>query len=374
MKNLTASLLLFCPALCQAQTGIRYAQNKFRAGDELTKHQIAYKEPGRSGIHVLWDLGETEPTNENYELSYTEDESHKDSLIIGTEHRTMYYYHTTDNSLTLNGFENNTTKVSYDMPEVLLKFPMSYGDSISGCFHGTGTYCDKVALRTFGRYVTKADAAGMLILPDGDTIRNVLRIHTERSVYGEYFHIDSLKTISKHPYSAERIDKQGDKCQTVIRNDVYRWYAQGYRYPILETLQTHTDEDGIENRFTTAFYYPPSEQNNLEYDNENREIQERLILHGGDFRNPLSGKAGFTYNAYISDDGVIRFEYGISSEAEISYAIYTPDGKTLYDSGTKRHAGGVYKEQFNTAGYAKGVYLINIRVNDNRYAEKILLK
>ena len=142
----------------------------------------------------------------------------------------------------------------------------------------------------------------------------------------------------------------------------------------MKTLQPQTDEKGIENRFPTAFHYPPSEQNNLEYDSENREIQERLILHGGNFRNPLSGNAGFTYNAYISDDGVIRFEYGISSEAEISYAIYTPDGKTLYDSGTRRHAGGVYKEQFNTAGYTKGVYLINIRVNDNRYAEKILLK
>lgn len=375
MRNgFTLLLLLSWYSTCHAQTEIQQATNYPRAGDRLIKAQIMYKDWGRSGKHVLWDIGNIEVFNKHYELDYTEDENRNDSCIIGTEHRTMYYYRITGDSLQLKGFENNTTKVDYDRQETILKSPMAYGDSVSGCFHGTGTYCDKVALRNFGRYKTIADALGILILPEGDTIRNVLRIHTERTVYGEYYHIDSLKTISQNPYSTKQIKKYAEANQATVENETFKWYAPGYRYPVLEALITHAYDNGTKKTFTTAFYYPPSEQNNLEYDNENREIQERIILHGGDFYNPLSGNAGFTYNAYISDNGVIRFEYSISSEAEISYAVYTPDGKTLYNSGTKRHAGGVYKEQFNTAGYAKGVYLINIRVNGNRYAEKILLK
>jgi hypothetical protein len=36
--------------------------------------------------------------------------------------------------------------------------------------------------RRYGTYKTKADAAGKIVLPQGDTLRNVLRLHTERYV------------------------------------------------------------------------------------------------------------------------------------------------------------------------------------------------
>ncbi|MBO5186681.1 MAG: T9SS type A sorting domain-containing protein [Prevotella sp.] len=374
MNYLILLVLFLSASTCCAQTELQYARNKFRANDKLIKHQIAYKGLGRNGKHVLWDCGEIETINKNYELNFETIEACGDSCIVGTEHSTMYYYHTTDTAIALTGFENNTTKVSYDKPEKIITFPMVYGDSVSGYFHGTGSYCDKVALRNFGCYKTKADAFGVLISPDGDTIRNVLRIHTEQNIYEEHLHIDSMGSMSQSPYTDMQIKEHMDTTHAVMRNDIYKWYAPGYRYPILETLKTFTYENGIENSLTTAFYYPPSEQRYLEYDNENRKIQEQLLLSGGDTRNPVSGNIGFTYNVYISNNDKISLEYQLLSDAGISYYIYTPDGKTIFNSGVKNQSPGIYKEYFNLTGYSKGIYLIDIHVNDSKYTGKILLK
>ena len=99
-----------------------------------------------------------------------------------------------------------------------------------------------------------------------------------------------------------------------------------------------------------------------------------MLLSGGDTRNPVSGNIGFTYNVYISNNDKISLEYQLLSDAGISYYIYTPDGKTIFNSGVKNQSPGIYKEYFNLTGYSKGIYLIDIHVNDSKYTGKILLK
>ena len=96
------------------------------------------------------------------------------------------------------------------------------GDSISGYFSGTGRYCDKLFLRRYGTYLTKADATGSLVLPEGDTLRHVLRLHTERLVGTELTPIDTLR-YRIPGLTVDSIVRRMAGDTTLVREDVYRW-------------------------------------------------------------------------------------------------------------------------------------------------------
>lgn len=81
------------------------------------------------------------------------------------------------------GFENPTTFISYQQPELLFVYPMFQGRTISKYFEGKGNYCNHFNIHLCGKVIVKADASGILILPGGDTIQNVLRTYTHKYVH-----------------------------------------------------------------------------------------------------------------------------------------------------------------------------------------------
>ncbi len=108
-------LLLFISVQVSAQSSLRAFSNLPRSGDCLVKQQVKYKSPGMKGVGVLWDFSEQDIVNDEYKLKYIARTMSLDT-IIGVEHRTMYYYQSTADSLLLLGYENPTTLISYRKP------------------------------------------------------------------------------------------------------------------------------------------------------------------------------------------------------------------------------------------------------------------
>lgn len=94
----------------------------------------------------------------------------------------MYRYKLSNDSLQLWGFENPTTVIRNSHPELILKFPVSYGDIVKDYYQGNGRYCERFSLSTMGTIESVADAYGMMILPNQDTLRNVLRIKSVKRI------------------------------------------------------------------------------------------------------------------------------------------------------------------------------------------------
>lgn len=88
-------------------------------------------------------------------------------------------------------------------------------------------------MRRYGTYKTKADALGKLVLPQGDTLRNVIRLHTERHVGTIIVPIDTMQ-YRIPAFTVDSIVRHLAPDTAKVREDEYRWYAEGYRYPILE--------------------------------------------------------------------------------------------------------------------------------------------
>ena len=92
--------------LCIHAQSLNADYNLPRPGDHLMKRMVTVCEPGKSGVQQTWDFSELELEDANYELRYT---SLGSDTIIGTEHRTMYYYLSSGDSLFCLGYENPIT-------------------------------------------------------------------------------------------------------------------------------------------------------------------------------------------------------------------------------------------------------------------------
>ncbi|MDR0811004.1 MAG: hypothetical protein LBN23_01835 [Paludibacter sp.] len=285
MKTLLSTLTIFLSAasLMAQQSSIKEELNLPRTGDKIVKQQVEYKDPGRAGENVVWDFGQLLPVNSEYTLSYhapqlSGDNTYilgldtfpatainPDSIIIGIEHFTVYYYKLKKNSMVLIGHANAVSQMQHKKPLLTLPFPLAYGQSAEDYYVSKTLYAGAKQMNSQGNVSIKADAYGMIILPDGDTLRQVLRIKTTRSIV----------EIAGSTNNTE----QRSLVNSMIEN--YLWYARGQRYPVFETVKTlhrriqnavdTTNVEGtdipplIEDRgagievdtFTTAFFFPP---------------------------------------------------------------------------------------------------------------------
>ncbi len=158
MKAYLCLILLLCfSGITHSQHRLESDLNMFRSDDVLVKQQVGYKDPGRTGANVLWDFSGLDVVNDAYELHYF---SRANGYITGMEHLTLYHYSLQNDSLLLLGFENQTTVIKNKQPELLLRFPVHYGDRTGSYFYGHGKYGNRLEVDEMGTIETSADSYG----------------------------------------------------------------------------------------------------------------------------------------------------------------------------------------------------------------------
>ena len=247
---------------------INLSCNHYRNGDMLEKKQVSAEGFDLNGKNGVWSLEDAEITKKSFSTEYT---AEGDTMMM-LERGNRTYFHMGNGSVNIIGSENAQELISYDMPETWLKFPTQRGDSIFGYFNGTGKYCDHLFMRRFGTYKTKADAVGKLVLPEGDTLRNVIRLHTERYVGTIVTPIDTIKTDIP-AFTVDSIATHLIPDSAKVREDIYRWYAAGYRYPVLEAT---TLSFGNTTLSQEIYYFAPEMQEQLALDEENKRIRKQI--------------------------------------------------------------------------------------------------
>lgn len=350
--------------------------NMMRNGDELIKHQIAYKNPGNPGKELLWDFSNIDVGNNYYRVIHI---SPNDTTFAVIEDGTMFKYSCPNDTLTAIGYENRLTFFQDSIPEPIFIFPFGYNNLTSGNFCITGRYAQDRDVISIGKTKTEADACGSMILPTLDTLNNVLRIHTERRAW--------IKLLT----SSESIQDSLD-CDslTEYRRQSWQWYAQGFRYPIFESQIHEIYNWGKKTgEYRTSFYYSPYEQIQLPADNKNEEIRE--YLYNGKYspwnKNPqkqmrISNKdnasnrfcLGTTeeFNATM-DDSNIHIYYRIENgNAEIELYLTNLKGQ-LYEYIPKQiYSAGTYEIDINCNNLVPGEYLLSLFSNGIRHTKKIL--
>ena len=324
------------------------------------------------------DLSQQELTNKTSRHRY---KSTNDSLpIIGAvEYGTRYYFPTDNDTLRLLAFENNLMRLDYDLSEVRMQFPVCMGDSIEGLFHATGVYCDKLRLRSFGRYKVVADEQGKLVCMNGDTLRNVLRLHTTRITTQQHFPIDSIPTgIEQFTADSIRFHLQTDN--VLLREDIWRWYAPGYRYPILEAFTDSYDPEQMGDHYS-LWYCSPSEQKGLALDIENhtdRQYQDQYT-HAcpEDENNGLNGNKGNSTIHYQVENQAssqnLHISYSLTGDAHLTFVLANIMGM-VYNSYSRNGVTGDDSLDIPYSHLPHGQYVVYIHCNDTTFAEKFTAK
>lgn len=376
MKKLLFIIITMAVCLTISGQQISQSNNRYRGNDVLEKKQITVKGFSLSNTKGVWNLEEAELSEESYNTEYTTETD----TLMAVERGNRTYYSQDRGAVSIIGSENFMELMSYDMPETWLQFPMQVGDSVAGYFNASGLYCERFFMRRYGTYKTKADALGMLVLPQGDTLRNVIRLHTERYVGTITVPIDTME--KKIPaFTVDSIIRHLAPDTAKVREDVYRWYAEGYRYPVLEA-KTLSYRDSL---LTEEMYYcPPDMQRTLANDEENEQIRTRLAEEErarwlasspNEDSNPKSrGKNGFTYNLPQDDNSdLVTINYSTDHATKMT-ALVTNALGYVYRRTDQSCAVGSGQTTIDCSGLHHGQYILYINVDGEKYVEKVNLK
>ncbi len=354
MRKINFSLLLLSllgiSIFAQHPIRITAKRNAYRAADQIVKQQVEFKDPGSSGKKLSWDFSMLQPINEEYTLNYFIPDSTFMEKLCGLEHNTRYYYLQRNDSLWSTGFENFTTYMEYTKPELNMHFPFAYGDTLYSTFEGEGEYCHRLKLAVKGYTRVEADAEGKLQLPDFETVKKALRVHTER------YYTETGKDSSE------------------IRLDTYAWYAKGIRYPVFESIKTNRIKKGKrENEqvldttvFSTSFYYPPEKQlSQIETDSLPEETEEEATGIEAVFTEANLQPNPVTSNLYIT--------YKLTRPAIVWFTVHTNIGIPVCQTPPQHLPEGYNNTTVKMNHLITGTYTLYVHVDD-MVLQKVVIK
>lgn len=344
MKQLQVFIVLYSISilsLSAQQLKLTVDRNAYRAADRIVKQQVEFKDPGSKGKNMTWDFRMIQPINEDYKLNYFIPDSTFMNRLCGKEHNTRYYYRQQNDSLWATGFENSTTYMEYVSPELKLRFPFSYGDTLFSTFDGKGQYSHRLELAVKGYTRVEADAEGELKLPDFETVKKALRVRTLRHY------------------------TETGKDSVEMTLDTYTWYAEGVRYPVFESIKTNlikkAKKQGEQERdttvFTTSFYYPPEKQiSQIQTDSLPMETSEELLGAAAVFTEAQLMPNPVVDNLYIN--------FKLTRAANVWFTVHNNIGIPLCQTSHQNLSEGYNSTTVNMNGLITSVYSLYVHVDD----------
>ena len=359
---------------------INHQYNSPRSGDTLVKQQVEFKDPGREGEYVIWDFGTLKSVNEEYTLDYTSLELINDQYyiigndtiyiqdgdlaeyLVGTEHSTMYYLEKKQSSLDVLGHQNATTSLKYYPNMLSMAYPANYKESWSKPYRSEGLYSCRIPFESDGEIQQMADAYGVMVLPSGDTLKNVMRVKTLQTINETIFNVNG---------------EVNTRLSMNVEN--YKWYSKGYRYPIFETVKTISGDSVHVSEFSTAFFFPPQEHLYLDTDPDNLAVLDSLwnIEHKIPDHTTEEGKpdVNFSYNFYPNPvETMLTVEYYLEQASSVTISLYNMDGRLVKTIAKPISPAGISTQQIDCSALPKGTYIISIGTNNKVVADKILKK
>lgn len=340
-----------------------------RSGDEIVKSQVSFCAPGDIGDSIVWNFQDLEFLNSRQDLFYT---GRLDSVLCRYLQGSVYRYTLSQSQDTLLflGYENPTSHVSFVSPVPILRFPFSYGDSLSTSFVGIGGYSHTYALKVYGNVHTAIDACGLLILPGPDTLCNVMRLH-RKEIIGQQF--SSAFQVEEFPDSLS-VEAMLQDDSVTWQVDTYQWYLPGYRYPILETMEnTVFVKDISKQHYRFSSLFSPEEQRFLNSDEENVLYRDPLYrVQNEDKNNSSNELAPISIQCDVDRvNHIATLRYNLTHEESVEILLVNISGVVLYYEPTQKKWPGFYSSEIDFHNFGGNEFILSIIIGDKKESWKI---
>lgn len=352
MKLLGFVFAMFYAVSAVAQNVVTREHNMPCSGDEVSKEQVEFVDCGDSGENVFWNYCDVPVLKSDYKVCYS-----GDSVLTAITPNAIYRYLHDGAGLQFIGFENPLVIMDYNVPVTQVVYPMAYGDTVVSEFNGTGKYSNVYDVIRTGQILHEADAIGAMALIEGDTLRNVLRIHSVRTcavqMNVDTAYVDTLKNIK------QEIEEQ------------YTWYARGYRYPVFETLSRTTfDNMRPVSVYQTAFRCLPEEQRELA-DSLNEDIARKDSILGPGHLPPRP--VVMTSRHVAVNGSTVTVSYDMEADAHVTFIVAGTAGMLYRKKELNCEKGTCHSTVIDCGGLRSGEYILYINVGGNVESEIIVL-
>lgn len=166
-----------------------------------------------------------------------------------------------------------------------------------------------------------------------------------------------------------------------LETETWRWYADGYRYPVFETVKSTVYKFGnAYEHFATSFVYLPEEQYyDLPYDTDNqarrdltdKENWKREWENSNKDGGSIRGDEAFGYHSWLDDSGDLHISYELKQESGVVLMLFDLQGRQLSTIHRANQTIGHYEEAIPMSRYSRGEYLLRITVGEKMYGEKL---
>ena len=344
------------------------SRHLYREGDVLLKKQVSYPEYAGSDTARFWDFSHVSTVSDEYKVTYN---AVSDTSWRATEHRTGYDYLLDDSLLFLSGFGNATTRVDY-CPEMLRQvYSPAEGGKTERPFFGRGHYSHRLVMKLAGTAIVSAPVKGTLILPEGDTLRDVLKVeHLKRQVETVY-PIGEKDTLTdaelQNRLALFNADSLGMEVATVS------WYVPGSRYPVFETVESKGRRYGETYvHFKTAFMYRPEVQYyDLAEDPENEAVKETMRQKEEDTPE-MADELGWRYTL-VQREGTISLLLEMTETRDVSVTLVDIAGRLRQRIPARSYPEGRHELHLDTSSPSSGEYLLVIFSGGEKRTEKLII-
>ena len=350
------------------------AQQKDASSQELKKITEPAKEkiserfqPGTGGNSQFWDFSQLPPFKAGEAAKNT---ANGEEWLTGREMETLRHYYLSGDSLICTGYENERTLVKFSQPQVLLRLPITYAQSFRSDFQGRGKFENELQMSFSGQVSTTVDGWGQLILPGGDTLKSVFRVHISirnlrrMEPLNQKFDIDAPVNERTDAFAQDAKDP-GDA--TWVVENIYRWYEEGSSQPVFETQETRiVPPRGTATFQRAAFVYKAGEAARYPagspYAENNPGSQTGLAADAYPFSYRL-------YPNPVGDN--LQVTVSLVKPASVAISLYDLQGRLLRQS-SANEARDTYSTALNLSGLAKGVYTLRLKVENYTVNENIV--
>lgn len=330
-----------------SQSTLTYQNNAPVYGDSNDFRGIQWLEPGAGGAGLSWDFSGIQYSGNDMDnfIPYVPQQSLNGvvayNMLMEDNGFEYYLQSNPDTLLELACIKGNMTFINTN-PLVKMKFPFAYGDSFSDDFNGNAAFTDKPEYPISGYVSVLADAYGTLILP-GLSLQNVLRVKQEK-YFTEFRSCNSLHS----------------------RAESYKWYAPGYRYPVLSINYLNYQVDN-----------KPSVTTKTAYLNLNQTSQGSVVAAPPALSKALDKSKDLPPLSLFPNpfQDQLQYAYFLKETTTVSLQLTDMYGKSaqlLFDNQIQSkglHSADLDLSQYNLS---PGVYLLKFSFGDQVLSRKVV--
>ena len=158
----------------------------------------------------------------------------------------------------------------------------------------------------------------------------------------------------------------------IIGADTYQWYEEGYRYPVIEIVETHRGDSKNQILLArSAYFYHPAAQEYLPEDPANRVILERKQVARKEKTLAAEGNIlSFACNPNPVKEA-LHIELSFRQAVAVRIDFLDLHGRLIKRFSSKSPV-TYYMETLDAAAYPPGHYVVRVTAGGETVSEKII--